>query len=158
MSTAGRTSIRFDWDGDNALKVMRDGAYQAAVDVLTEAMTEAKARVSKKTGTLERSGAVTANKLPDMMMVFQAAGGGKHFSGTDFLNALLPKQAPRSYQVKLYGSFNTPYAAKQHESNGPGSKYLEQPMMSARQKLLKALGTNVVKSLRVANRLRFAKV
>jgi hypothetical protein len=156
MAGAGQISYRLDWDGDRALDAMRQANYEAAVASATGFMLEAKARAARKTGTMGRSGAITVNKLPDMYSIFAAAGGGVSYTGMDFLNALLPKAAPRSWQVKVYMSFNTPYSAFQHET-GPNAKFLERPVRSGVPELVKNIRTANGRQLRAANRIRFGR-
>jgi len=50
-----------------------------------------------------------------MPEVFEAAGGGKSYTGRDFFDYFIPKKVPKTDVKEILISFNTPYAVVQHE-------------------------------------------
>ena len=122
------------------LKALRTGAEA----ILTEAIDE----TPVDTGTLRRSGTVTAGGLPDSAQVYEAAE-----AGTDMKDAF---PGDTGKEKAVYISFNTPYARRQHEELGynhplgGGPKYLENPFNRNKKKVLQYAEKHVKKALEKA--------
>lgn len=125
--------------------VMKEGmkALQiAGENILTEAIND----TPVKSGTLRRSGTVTAGTLPDGQAVFTAAEGG-----TDMSKAF---PQPLSSSPEVYVSFNTPYARRQHEEMdwyhplGGGPKYLENAFNRNKKKSQEFVQKRIERALR----------
>lgn len=153
-----KVKLKLEWKGDEAVSALVTGAYEAALDTAVETMIDAQDRAPKHTGTLARTGAVTVNYVPPARSVFEAAGGGKRFTGTNHLRILLPKTRPKTRNIRIYLTFSAPYALQAHENmnNRTGSpKFLEIPAMSMRERLLKhapARTKQALKNVRLINR------
>jgi hypothetical protein len=122
------------------LKALRTGAEA----ILTEAIDE----TPVDTGTLRRSGTVTAGKLPDWVQVYAAAEAGNEMKDA------FPD--PVGKEKAVYISFNTPYARRMHEDlgytpkRGGGPKYLESPFNRNKNKVLKYADKQIRKALKDA--------
>jgi len=123
-----------------ALKALRTGAEA----ILTEAIDE----TPIDTGTLRRSGTVTAGALPDSARIYEAAESGNEMRDA-FPN-------PVGKEKAVYISFNTPYARRQHEELGYNhplggkAKYLEDPFNRNKKKVLKYADEQIRKALKDA--------
>jgi len=138
-----RVETKVIWAGDTAKRVVRKAAYQGMVAAAKTILVQARENAPLRTGTLRRSGAITVNELPNMRGVFEAAGGGVHYSGQEFMQKLLPKEAPAGNFV-VYISFNTPYATVVHEGMNRnyrvgGPKYLERALNSNKRLILQQI-------------------
>ena len=114
----------FNWFGDEVSRKAKKASNKAMYQVAEDLLTASNENVPHDEGTLERSGTVTQESLPDPDSTYSSAESGKNIN----------------YEVDWYGkpvfhvSYNTPYAVKLHESaageysfRGAGKrKWLEQ--------------------------------
>jgi len=108
------------WNGDNVAKGLKAavaiGSYLTAEEILAEGVKNC----PKQTGTLSRSGTISINKDINAQEAFsQAKTGSVKSAKKSQINASVDK---------LYISFNTPYAHRQHEDlnmshDGSGDYY-----------------------------------
>ena len=113
-------SIKFD---DKPIKALQESLVEAGYLTAELILTEANKLVPRDTGTLGRSGTITFENLPNPQSIYSSAKSGRITTTAKPVNKLNIK--------KLYISFNTPYAHRQHEDlqfnhpNGGEAKYLE---------------------------------
>lgn len=123
--------MKFEWNSAKAKEVARKAGMKAlrtgAEAILSQAIDE----TPLDTGTLRRSGTVSVGGLVD-------GTGGTVESGSE---------------QKVYISFNTPYAARQHEEiglrhpMGGKAKYLEDPLNRNAAKVQKLAELTIRKAL-----------
>ena len=106
------------WHGDKVKDELKEavirGAYITAEQILADAVKNA----PKMTGTLRRSGTISF-KILNPKEIFQKAKAGQSAN---------VKRKPGKNVSKIYISFNTPYAYRQHEDlslshDGKGTYY-----------------------------------
>lgn len=101
-----------EWYGDKVKKQNRAAANRALWKFAEAMLTNANTRVPHDEGTLERSGIVTQDKLPDPETIYNQA-----------LNRVTPKAKFdfANGELRYFISYNTPYAINLHES--PAGKF-----------------------------------
>ena len=116
----------FDWYGDEVEKKTRKAANKAMYQAAENLLTEANKLVPHDEGTLEGSGMVTQEKLPNPKSAYaraKTAGiAANHNTKVDWQG-----------KPEFYISYNTPYAVRWHEADtgtvnfrgGRQSKWLE---------------------------------
>jgi len=139
-----QVEVKVVWAGDTAKRVAREAGYQGMVAAAKTILVQARENAPLRTGTLRRSGAITVDQLPNMRRVFEAAGGGVRYSGQEFMDKLLPKEAPKKESFQVFISFNTPYATIVHEGMNRnfrvgGPKYLERAYRSNKKLVLQQM-------------------
>lgn len=137
---------RNKWRIKEAVKIAEEAALKAlrtgAESILTEAIDE----TPVESGTLRRSGTVTAGGLPDGAQVYEAAE-----SGSNMKDAF---PGPEGKEKAVYISFSTPYARRQHEELGYNhplggkAKYLETPFNANKKKVIKYAERKIKEALR----------
>ena len=114
-----------NWFGDEVSRKAKKASNKAMYQVAENLLTEANKKVPHDEGTLEKSGTVRQEKLPDANPVYSKADKSKERTW---------------YKVDWYGktvfnvAYNTPYAIRLHESaageynfrGGRQRKWLEQ--------------------------------
>jgi len=144
-----RPTVTLIWEGKKAEHVMNEALFWSAIDEAKSILRDARSMAPLKTGTLIRSSTITVNKRPPMPTVFEAAGGGKRYTGRDFFNYYIPKKVPKTDVKEILISFNTPYAVIQHERTdlqhprGGGPKYLQKALEKHAANLERVLGNAV---------------
>jgi len=144
-----RPTVTLKWEGGKAERVMNEALFWAAIDEAKLILRDARSMAPEKTGTLKRSSTITINKRPPMPEVFEAAGGGKRYTGKDFFDYYIPKKVPEADVKEILISFNTPYAVIQHERadlqhpRGGGPKYLQRALEKHAANLERVLGSAV---------------
>lgn len=154
MAGKGQSYIRISWDGDRAINAMRQGTYTGSLETARKVLNDSRATAERRTGTLIRSSAITVNELPNMKSVFEASGGGKSFTGIDHADVFLPQRTPTSREVRIYISYNTPYAGKIHETQ---SQFLMAAITRSREEFFSNIGSEVRKALKLTNRIKFGR-
>jgi len=144
-----RPTVSLIWEGTKAEHVMNEALFWATVEKAKSILRDARSTAPRKTGTLIRSSTITINRRPPMPTVFEAAGGGKSYTGRDFFDYYIPKKVPKTDVKEILISFNTPYAVIQHERTdlqhprGGGPKYLQRALEKHVANLEKVLGNAV---------------
>lgn len=101
--------VEINWRGDLAIKIARDAVMKALNNGANAILTEAIDEAPVKTGTLRRSGMVTAGALPsNSLSLYKDAKSGIEAFADEYSN-----------DPVVYVSFNTPYAAAVHEGYDP---------------------------------------
>jgi len=132
------------WRTKEAVKIAEKAGLKALCEGAEAILTEAIDETPVETGTLRRSGTVTVGALPDSEQVFEdARAGTEQEQGQE-----------KGREQAVYVSFNTPYARRQHEEldyehpKGGKAKYLEDPFLRNKTKVLKYVEAQIRKILR----------
>lgn len=147
-----RPTVVLEWRGGEVLRSVSDKAFWAAIQEAQKVLRTARGFAPRRTGTLIRSSTITLNKRPPMPELFEAAGGGKRYTGKDFFDAFIPKKAPPPGKHEILITFNTPYAIIQHERTDyyhrvGGPKYLQRAFEMHVAAIQKRLGKAVEAAL-----------
>jgi len=130
------------FDSGKAMNVVQGAVSRALRDLAEATLTDAIDRCPVDTGTLRRSGTVTAGNPPNADLIFRSAQAGGNHNGD---------KAQTGGQV-FYVSFNTPYARRQHEGvydhpRGGEREYLKKAMESIAPKASRYVATKVKEAL-----------
>lgn len=121
------------WYGREVGEAVRQACYWGLLAGAKHILVESRAEVPYRTGTLQRSSAITVGRLPPLRQVFEAAGAGKRPTGREHSTYFLPRGVPRGDSFRLFISYNTPYARRMHEHpeyrfrHGRKAHYLRDP-------------------------------
>ncbi len=136
------------WKTKEAINIIKKAGLKAMRTGMESILTEAIKQTPVDTGTLRRSGTVTAGALPDTVVVYEAAK-----SGTDMSGAFPNEEGKES---AIYVSFNTPYARVMHEEigynhpKGGKAKYLEDAFNENIKKVKTYVDKKIKKALKDA--------
>lgn len=140
--------MKFEWNSAKAKEIARKAGMKAlragAEAILTQAIDEAPV----DSGTMRRSGTVTVGANAPDEQVYAAAHGT---DGTDGVSSSFPGEL--GSDEKVYISFSTPYAKRQHEDlslrhpKGGKAKYLEDPVNRNSAKVYKFVELSIKKAL-----------
>lgn len=107
--------VEIKWDDraakDKIQRVVEEALWLAGQDAITQSMPN----VPLDTGTLRRSGTVTAGKLPDAKPTYDEAQAGRGNKGKT-IGQEAPHTGGRLRDLVVYVSYSTPYAIWLHES------------------------------------------
>lgn len=107
--------VEIKWDDrvakDKIQSVVEEALWLAGQNAITLAMND----VPLDTGTLRRSGTVSAEKLPEARTVYDEAQAGRGNKGKT-IGQDAPHTGGRLRDLVVYVSYNTPYAIWLHES------------------------------------------
>lgn len=140
-----RPTVVLRWYGDALAREAHERLFWAAIEEAKQILQHARSMTPRKTGTLIRSSTITINKRPPMPEIFEAAGGGKRYTGKDFFDYFIPKKAPPPGKTEILISYNTPYALYQHERTDyrhavGGPKFLQKAFEARTGAIEKNLG------------------
>lgn len=106
------------WDGDRAAKAIKEATAKGSLITAEAILTEAGENVPRQTGTLARSGTISINQDINAQEAYSQAKTGAVKRATN----------ANESTSKIFISYNTPYAHRQHEDlnmshDGNGSYY-----------------------------------
>lgn len=109
-----------EWKGEAVAKAIKTATAKGSYITAEEVLTEAIENCPKQTGTLRRSGTISANKDINAQEAYSQAKTGAVKRAE--------KSAIKDITDKIFISFNTPYAHRQHEDlsmshDGGGNYY-----------------------------------
>ena len=85
-----RPTVVLEWHGEEVTEKAFEKLFWASIEQAKLILGTARTMTPRKTGTLYRSSTITVDKRPWMEEVFQAAGGGKSYTGQDFFDYFIP--------------------------------------------------------------------
>lgn len=142
---------KLTWRGNEVKEIAHEAAIKAGRTAMEDILTAAIDEAPLLSGTMRRSGTVTVGGLPpDPNDIYESAKAGADQKGT-FPGELGSEKV-------IYGSFNTPYAIKQHEDMGlrhkdGKAKYLEDPFNRKKAGAVSHIKAEVNKALRNGGRM-----